>query len=251
MTTFIDALNPVGLPVLLIVAVFIASMLQAVTGIGFGVIAGPVLLVTMASAGAIQVSIVLSFLIALVLAPITIPRVQQRLLKPLFIGVCLGSPLGAIAFLTVSLETLKIIAACVVGFMTLVAAGVLSRYPMFEVDTKSRRVGVGAISGFLNTTLAMPGPPIAAYATATKSDKATIQATTLVTFLLAYPVAFAAQTFFIGISADALAVTLRLLVPTLGGVLAGLAVGSLLPNVLFRLTTIIFLSLSVFMLVQP
>lgn len=250
MSSLIEALNPAGLPVLLIVAVFMASMLQAVTGIGFGVIAGPVLLVTMASIGAIQVSIILSFLIALVLAPITIPRVQRRLLKPLFLGVCLGSPLGAIAFLSVSLETLKIIAACVVGFMTLVAAGVLSRYPVFEVDTNSRRVGVGAISGFLNTTLAMPGPPIAAYATAIKSDKATIQATTLVTFLLAYPVAFGVQTFFAGLSTEALAVALRLVIPTMAGVLAGLAVGRILPHWLFRIATITFLTLSVLVLVQ-
>ena len=52
---------------LLNIAVLAASLLQAATGIGFGVIAGPILLLALDSGAAIQVSIALSFAIALAL----------------------------------------------------------------------------------------------------------------------------------------------------------------------------------------
>ncbi len=51
------------------VAVFGAAALQSATGIGFGVIAGPVLLIALNSGSAIQISIILNLLIASILAP--------------------------------------------------------------------------------------------------------------------------------------------------------------------------------------
>lgn len=248
MTDLFDLLNPFSLPVLLVGSVFAASVLQTVTGIGFGVIAGPVLLVTMASLGAIQVSILLSFLIALALSPITIPRVQGPLLRPLFLGICIGTPFGAIAFFLLPLETLKLVAALIVGLMTFIAAGLLARYPVFERDSTGRRIFAGTVCGFLNATLAMPGPPVAAYATAIKSDKRTIQATTLVTFLLAYPVAFGFQTLAVGLSGEAFSTALRLLTPTLAGVCTGLYLAPRVPERGFRWATITFLAFSVVLL---
>ncbi|SHJ82226.1 Sulfite exporter TauE/SafE, partial [Shimia gijangensis] len=242
--------SPADLPLLLVGAVFAASMLQAVTGIGFGVIAGPVLIVTMANAGAIQASILLSLLIALLLSPSTIPRVNRRLLAPLFLGVCIGTPIGALAFLTLTISSLKLCAAVIVGFMTLVAAGVLSRFPIFENDTRIRRVGIGVVSGILNAALAMPGPAVAAYATAIKSDKSTIQATTLVTFLLAYPVAFAFQAVFVGISNEALEISMKLVLPTLSGTVLGASVARFVPERLFKSVTVLFLIMSVLLLVS-
>ena len=246
----LEVLSPADLPFLLVGAVFAASMLQAVTGIGFGVIAGPVLIVTMANASAIQASIQLSFLIALLLSPSTIPRVNRRLLAPLFLGVCLGTPIGALAFLTLTIGDLKICAAFIVGFMTLIAAGILSKFPIFELDTHNRRIGIGAVSGILNAALAMPGPPVAAYATAIRSDKSTIQATTLVTFLLAYPVAFAFQAFFVGISSEALDISLKLLMPTVTGTVMGATLAQFVPEQLFKFITVAFLVMSVLLLVS-
>ncbi|MCH8244510.1 hypothetical protein IIB97_01325 [Patescibacteria group bacterium] len=54
---------------ILSIAIFAAATLQSATGIGFGVIAGPVLLVVLNDSAAIQVSIILNLLIAMLLAP--------------------------------------------------------------------------------------------------------------------------------------------------------------------------------------
>lgn len=242
-------LDPGIVPPLLVAAVFAASLLQAVTGIGFGVIAGPVLLVTMASAGAIQVSIVLSFLIALLLAPLTLPAVNWRLLRPLFIGVCLGTPVGAWAYLSLSLETLKLCAAIVVGAMTVIATGILAKFPIAQSDTASRRGAVGMVCGALNAALAMPGPPVAAYVTAIKGDGKVVRATTLVTFLLSYPIALAFQALFVGVSESLLPTVSALAVPTILGTLSGVFLSRSINEQAFKWLTVFFLVISVILLV--
>ena len=240
----LDFLDPGAVPPLLVGAVFVASFLQAITGIGFGVIAGPALIVAMQSTAAIQVSIVLSFLIALVLAPGTIPVVRPRLLGTLFVGVLTGTPVGVAAFFLLSLESLKLFAAVIVGSMSLIAAGLLARFPVFETDTTARRLGVGVVCGALNSALAMPGPPVAAYSTALKQPKQAIRATTLVTFLLAYPIALIFQAGFVGLSPELGTVVLQLVVPTLLGTAAGHGVSRLVSERLFRGMTVVFLLIS-------
>ena len=242
-------LDPGTVPLLLVGAVFFASLLQAVTGIGFGVIAGPVLLVTMASAGAIQVSIVLSFLIALMLTPITVPHVNWRLLRPLFMGVCIGTPIGALAYLNLSLENLKLCAAVVVGAMTVIATGILARYPFFETDTGRRRGAIGFVCGILNAALAMPGPPVAAYVTAIKSDPRVVRSTTLVTFLLSYPIALAFQAVFVGVSDTLLPTVFSLLLPTIAGTCSGVLLARKLRAQHLKWLTVLFLGMSTLLLV--
>ncbi|SDE62744.1 sulfite exporter TauE/SafE family protein [Ruegeria marina] len=242
-------LDPSIVPPLLVAAVFAASLLQAVTGIGFGVIAGPVLLVTMASAGAIQVSIVLSFLIALLLAPMTLRAVNWRLLRPLFIGVCLGTPVGALAYLSLSLETLKLCAAIVVGAMTVIATGILAKFPIFQSDTATRRGAVGVVCGVLNAALAMPGPPVAAYVTAIKGDGRVVRATTLVTFLLSYPIALTVQALFVGVSESLLPTVSALAIPTIAGTASGLFLARSINEQAFKWLTVLFLIVSVSLLI--
>jgi len=245
-----DLIDFSSTPALLVGVVFAASALQAITGIGFGVIAGPMLLVSMGSTTAIQASIVLSFLIALILSPATLPLVNRALLKPLLVGVCLGSPVGALFFANLSIDNLKIIAAIVVLSMTIMSTGVLARYPIFQKDSTARRRIVGMVSGALNTTLAMPGPPIAAYTTAIRKDKSTVRATTLVSFLFAYPIAIAFQTVAVGVSEELLPLALTLALPTIGGALTGLVLVRFFAEVVFKWLTVGFLFVSVIALLS-
>lgn len=76
------------------VAVFGAALLQAATGTGFGVIAGPVILMALNDGSAIQVSIVLRLLIAGVLTPSLTKSVDRVLLPRLILGTAIGLPIG-------------------------------------------------------------------------------------------------------------------------------------------------------------
>ncbi len=249
MQDILASLSTADISLVLLAVVFLASCMQAITGMGFGVIAGPVLLVSMGSASAIQVSIVLSFLIAALLSPATLPRVNRGLILPLLLGVALGTPVGALLYISLNLSALKILAAIVVGAMTIIATGWLTKHPLFERDTRLRRVVVGVLCGALNATLAMPGPPVAAYATAIKADMQTIRATTLVTFLLAYPVALGFQWGFSELSEELWTVGLPLALPTALGTLTGLLVAPLFDERIFRWVAVTFLTASVAALV--
>ena len=231
--------------VMLIMIVIAASTLQAATGIGFGVIAGPALLIAMGSASAIQASILLSLLIALLVSPWTLKKVNRQLLTPILVGICIGSPIGAVLFALMTIGQLKVGAAIAVGFMALAAAGLFDRFPLFTRDSGLRRGAAGGVSGLLNSTLAMPGPPIAAYTTAIRQDKETIRATTLTAFLIAYPISFALQWGVAGLSDTVMPMVYGLALPTAGGTVLGVILGKFLPYWVFRTVVVLFLIASV------
>ena len=118
-------------------AVFAAALLQAATGIGFGIIAGPIILMVMNSASAIQVSILLSLLIALVLAPSLYGRADKPLLARLLLGAMAGLPLGIFVYLQVGVDLLKLLA----GLAVLVAG-----------------IGAGGFSAMQSTIILLSAP---------------------------------------------------------------------------------------------
>lgn len=131
----------------------------------------------------------------------------------------------------------------------LIATGLFAWFPLFQKDSPIRRGGVGAVCGLLNTSLAMPGPPVAAYATAIRGDKITVRATTLVTFQLAYPIALGFQAGTAGISPAALDMGAPLVVPTLLGTAVGALGARRIDQRLFKWLIVAFLMGSVTALV--
>ncbi len=98
------------------VAVFGAAVLQSATGIGFGVIAGPVLLIALNSGSAVQISIILNLLIASILAPSLWRQADRQLLARLLIGLAIGSPVGLLIFLNMDIVALKAFAGLAVAY---------------------------------------------------------------------------------------------------------------------------------------
>lgn len=152
------------------IAVFGASALQSATGIGFGVIAGPVLLIVLNSRAAIQISIGLSLMIAAVLVPSLWRNTDRLLLLRLLAGSAAGVPIGLAVFLSIGIDHLKLLAGLAVLF-TLVflfrpgagakAAGAVSagaETAGAKRPGKLEQILLGAISGVMSGSLAMPGP---------------------------------------------------------------------------------------------
>lgn len=151
------------------VGVFAAALLQAATGIGFGIIAGPILLIVMGSASAVQVSILLSLFISALIVPTLRRSIDRTLLLRLTVGSMAGLPLGIYLFLNIDLDMLKFLAGLVVLFMAIVvwrsgtAAKSISSDPPAPPHSRSRAhdFATGLLSGAMTTSLAMPGPPVA------------------------------------------------------------------------------------------
>lgn len=213
-------------------AVLGGALLQAATGIGFGLVAGPLMLAITDDPATVQTTIVLSLLVSALLARGIWPQVDRRLLRRLSLATLIGAPAGALLFAAADATALKLGAGVAVIFMTLAAAGLL---PASRGDDwPAGDSAIGALSGAMSAALAMPGPAVASYMTMRGRAKAATRATTLSLFLISYPIAFATQALIVGISQPAMALTWRLAPAAALGALLGAAASRRLSERLFR-----------------
>jgi uncharacterized membrane protein YfcA len=235
---------------ILSIAVFGASVLQSATGIGFGVVAGPLLLIVLNDSAAIQVSVALNLLIAVILAPSLWRIADRKLLRSLLIGLAVGSPIGLVMFLYTDIALLKIFAAVVVLFTLVLllrgnrADAVSASAGVGQVE----KVGVGFVAGIMGGVLAMPGPVPAAWMSAKGYDKDTIRATILVMFVVAYSFALVLQLSLAEVSANTLRLTAVLVPATVAGVFVGKVLSQRISEATFRSLITIVLTLTVILL---
>jgi uncharacterized membrane protein YfcA len=235
---------------ILSIAVFGASVLQSATGIGFGVVAGPLLLIVLNDSAAIQVSVALNLLIAVILAPSLWRIADRKLLRSLLIGLAVGSPIGLVMFLYADIAWLKIFAGVVVLFTLVLllrgnrADAVSASAGVGQVE----KVGVGFVAGIMGGVLAMPGPVPAAWMSAKGYDKDTIRATILVMFVVAYSFALVLQLSLAEVSANTLRLTAVLVPATVAGVFVGKVLSQRISEATFRSLITIVLTLTVVLL---
>ena len=226
------------------IAVFGAAALQSATGIGFGVIAGPVLLIALNDGSAVQISIILNLLIASILAPSLWQQADRQLLARLLIGLAIGSPVGLLIFLNMDIDVLKAFAGLAVAY-TLFLILRNNRAPSHAPTpaTKStEQISIGALSGIMGASLAMPGPIPAAWMSARGFSRETIRATILVMFVFAYVVALALQFGLAGIGTDAMRLSAMLAPSTIIGILVGRSLVSRVTEQTFRYLLVIILA---------
>jgi uncharacterized membrane protein YfcA len=226
------------------IAVFGAAALQSATGIGFGVIAGPVLLIALNSGSAIQISIILNLLIALILVPSLWQQADRQLLTRLLIGLAIGSPVGLLIFLNMDIVVLKAFAGLAVAFtlfLILRNNRAPSHAPMLAAKN-SEQISIGVLSGIMGASLAMPGPIPAAWMSARRFSKETIRATILMMFVFAYVVALALQFGLAGIGADTMRLSATLAPSTIVGILVGRLLVSRVTEQTFHYLLVIILA---------
>jgi len=235
---------------ILVSAIFVASVLQSATGIGFGIIAGPVLLIVLNAGSAIQISVILNLLIALILAPSLWRKMDRRLLKSLLTGIAAGTPLGLLIYLYMDIVLLKSFAGAVV-LLTLVLLLRGEKAPSSSRNTaasKFEQVSVGVIAGVMGGSLAMPGPVPAAWMSARGIDKDTIRATILIMFVAAYLAALLLQILLVTISSDTLQLTAMLAPSTIAGIFLGTFLSSRISEQVFRKLLMTILGLTTIIL---
>lgn len=178
-----------GLEWALVAAVVLAgSVLQSVTGVGLGVLIGPVLILVMDSVAGITVAVVLNLLVSVVLLPKELGDVSVSSLLPMLAGCVVGIPLGMWVLASVDLDTLKLLAG--IG-VTLAALQLLLRSraaPAAVGRGKIRATSVTAslISGMMTACLAMPGPALMWGMAYLHLDARTIRANLRVLFTATY-----------------------------------------------------------------
>lgn len=236
---------------LLGLAVFGAAMLQAATGIGYGVIAGPIFLVALNGAEAIQISALHNLAIALVLVPMLRGGVNRTVLLWLTVGSVAGIAVGLVLQDAMSIVALKLIAAAMVTFVALTLVADMRRTrgsgPAAPPAT-AETISVGTLAGIMGGMLAMPGPLAATWMSVRSFDKASVRATILAFFVFAYGANVLTYAFVSGFRTATLTLAVTLAPALALGIAAGAALSGRLSEALFRKVLLGVLALTTAML---
>ena len=225
-------------------AVFAAAALQSATGIGFGIFAGPILLVVLNDNSAIQVSILLNLVIAGLLAQILWHNVDLHLLGRMVIGLVIASPAGVLMFLAMDIILLKSMAAMAVVLTLILTIHNHRRQPRWEpLPARPAEQGLmGVIAGLMGGSLGIPGPIPAAWMSAKGYGKDAVRATILAMFFFSYTIALILQMTMGEIEPDTCITALILAPATLAGILAGRWLGGKLTESTFRVALLFILA---------
>jgi uncharacterized membrane protein YfcA len=166
--TLLSAVTPLQLA-LLWLAVLVAAVLRSFTGFGFGLAAVPIFVLFMPPTEAVVLSSSLTFAISLISVKTYWGVYPARSLSPMLATALAGTALGVLVLDRLEIRQFQFL----VGLAVIVTCLLLTRY-----RPRRRQPGgvvsgvVGLLSGLLNGTFAMPGPPVIVYAMATQTDPA-------------------------------------------------------------------------------
>ncbi len=161
-------------------AIFTAAFVQVIAGFGFALLSMPIMTLALPVKEAVVVSTVLGMLSTTWQAVHLRHQAERTLVKRMVIGACLGMPLGLFILSVVSDTSLRL----VLGIAVLVATVLLVSPVNFAAMHPSFDVGVGFVSGVLNTSLSTNGPPLVFGLQARRLDPSQFRATISVTFAI-------------------------------------------------------------------
>ena len=218
-------------------AVFGASCLQTATGIGYGVIAGPIFLVVLNGPEAFQMSTLHNTAIALMLLPVLWSSINKKALRLLVASSSGGLVIGFALQLWIDVLALKILATLMIGFVTVtLARDMMCNVTRIKQDSPStlETSGIGMLAGIMGGMLAMPGPLAATWMSAKGFQKQEVRATVLAFFVFAYGANAILYAGVTGFSTEILKLTLLLMMPLIFGIIAGNRLAGLLNEKAFR-----------------
>lgn len=238
--------------------VFIAAILQTVTGFGFGLLCVPVFLWLINSIEAIQIVTIVTLIMSIAVLKSIKQSMVPSLLWALSLGCLVGSPIGATLINVIDIQWLKLITAGVILCLTLlnIYGYLQSKKPQHaslnkpNLGSKKSHVSIGVASGILGSALAMPAPIVMAYLSGTSYNKTQIRSTILVYFIIAYGLALGFQMATLGVAAQTWTTALSLSPIALLGVYIGHKLAPIVSPALFRLIiffTLIITSLGMFL----
>ena len=227
------------------IIIFLGAVFQTVTGIGFAMITGPFLLISINDSYAIQVNILLNIILSLTIATRVFKYANKKLLIYIIMGTLVGLPIGLLCYSNVDVSTLKLIIGCLVGLMSIRLIFASKFINSRLQSSRTNELITGFISGILTAFLAMPGPALATYMSETGIyDKKTTRSTILIYFLFAYSLSLINHIAFIGVKVIAYKTAIYYLPVTIVGVIVGSQLVSKVSEEFFRFLIILVLALT-------
>ncbi|MEO0623086.1 MAG: sulfite exporter TauE/SafE family protein [Pseudomonadota bacterium] len=210
-----------GAEIVLHGVVAVAALLQGITGIGFALLAGPVILILRDDAASLQIISMLTLAIALMLMPVVHTHVDRRLFFRIALAAIIAMPLGLALYATADVAALKLGAG---GLLAALLAVTHLGGAQWVPRGRGTALAAGGVAGITGGALAMIGPPVSLYLTASGRAKNTARATVLAVFVPCYLVLIAGQAVATGFASatliDAATFLPALALGTVGGHLA-------------------------------
>jgi uncharacterized membrane protein YfcA len=224
--------------------------------VGYGVIAGPVLLAALDNSEAFQIVTWHNLMVALAVVPRQINNINFNLLKSISFGAAPGILVGFIIQLSVELWVLKAFCATAI----LIIAGALVQKMFLErvaskrvIKKKYQAIPIGLCAGLMGGMLAMPGPVLAAWMSIHHLKKLEIRATILAFFIFAYGANGVLYFYSESLNKEIVWLSGVLSLPLIGGILIGNLVINKISEEIFQflllfvlLITAVFLLISIF-----
>lgn len=150
---------------LLALAVFVGAATQRLTGLGFALVAAPMLVLVAGPLQGVLLSNALSLVINVVLAVMLRRDIDVRRAVLLAIPALIVVPIGAWVAARMSPALLSMM----IGGLVVVALSAVVSAPGLRVRAgRGAAIGAGAASGFMNVTAGVGGPALSLYAIATR-----------------------------------------------------------------------------------
>jgi uncharacterized membrane protein YfcA len=164
-----------------------AAFVQALSGFGFSLFLVPLLAIVVGAKDAVVLANALGVAVNVAMVARTRRLVSWRLGVTLFAGAAAGMPVGLLVLIVVDPSWLQ----AGIALLVLATTAALWRGWRAGVTGRAAEAGAGVVSGILNTSTSMSGPPVVLFLQARGTSPAVFRATLGAFFLASGFVALA------------------------------------------------------------
>jgi len=197
--------------------VVVGAALQRVTGLGFALVSGPLLVLILNPFDGIVLANILSGVVAAWIILRSYKFTNWAVAGKLCIGVVLGVPIGAAVVFTLDQSLLLIFVGAITAFAVML---VIMHKNIRVLGSKYGAVIAGLVSGFSNVTAGVGGPALAMYGVAQAMPMLVFIPTIQVVGFVTNVLSIAAK--------QSISIELPMLLAAIGCVVVGLGLGTVL-----------------------
>ncbi len=230
------------------VVIFCAGIIQGATSFGFSLFALPILATFLPLKIIVPMLVIYSIIMNSIILYKIREHVKIRRILMLIIAAVIATPIGANILISMNEKVLQLIVGVIV------AISALSFYFGYKIKIKNEKIAyipVGFLSGILNGSVSLSGPPVILFLTNQGVEKQVFRATLTAYFWILNIMTVATFLYKRLISAEILKLTIYLLPALIIGVLIGIKLGNKVKEETFKkLTTVLLICMGILSIVS-
>jgi uncharacterized membrane protein YfcA len=223
------------------VIVLFAGFTQGLTSMGFSLISVPLLSRIVPLSQAVPAVVILSLCTNIMIIRTSYRFVRIGRIWPMVIASLIAAPVGAALLVRIDAVILKIVVGTIIaGFSALLLAG-----KTFPVRNETFAcIPVGVLSGLLNGSISMSGPPVALFLSNQQADKHTFRANITLYAIVLNVITIISYVFHDLMTRELATLTLFLVPAMFLGVAIGIYATKIVKEPVFRKIILVLIAVS-------